>query len=95
MNPAAGENTGARVTANAPSVYTTSDLTMDGWEVELTHADGWDCAQIASVNNRSHLKIEADDGEGEVPFDGWRVTLDRERLAMHIRQCQDVLARLP
>lgn len=83
------------VTANAPSVYTTSDLTMEGWEVEVTHADGWDCMQVASVNNRSHLKIEADDDNDEVPFTGWRVTLDKAGLRDLIEKLGNIHARLP
>jgi hypothetical protein len=83
------------VTANAPSLYAVSDLTMSGWEVELTHADGWDFVQVASVNNRSHLKIEADDGEGEVPFDGWRVTLNKAGVRALIERLGDLHSRLP
>jgi hypothetical protein len=85
----------ATVTANEPSLYTIYDITMGGWRVELTHAEGWDCVQIASVNTHSHLTIEADDGDGQVPFTGWRVTLDKDALGRFIQECQDVHSRLP
>lgn len=92
-SPAAGENAG--VTANAPAMYATNDLTMEGWEIQLTHAQGWDTVQVASVNTRSHLTIEADDGNGEEQFTGWRVTLDKARLGEFIQQAQNLYARLP
>lgn len=83
------------VTANAPNVYAVSDLTMPGWEVQLSHSDDWDCMQIASTNSRSHLKIEADDGNGEVQFTGWRVTLNKADLRDLIEKLGNIHARLP
>jgi hypothetical protein len=67
---------------------------MDGWSVELSHEDGWDFAQIASVNTRSSLQIEADDGNGNVQFTGWRVTLDAKGLDMLIQEAINLRARL-
>lgn len=72
------------------------DHTMQGWRVELTHEDGWDFVQIASVNEKSHLRIEADDDpEQTVPFDGWRVTLDRAGLRNLIDKAHELYDKLP
>lgn len=70
------------------SSTTVNDMTMKDWGVELSHEDGWDCVQIASVNTHSHLKIE------EVPFTGWRVTLDAKGLDMLIQEAINLRARL-
>lgn len=76
------------------SSTTVNDMVMKDWGVELSHEDGWDCVQIASVNTRSRLKIEADDGNGTVPFTGWRVTLDVKGLDALIQEAINLRARL-
>jgi hypothetical protein len=74
--------------------YGVPDCTMDGWRTELSFEDGWDFVQLASVNDRSHLQIEADDGNGTVQFTGWRVTLNREALDAFIEQATTLRARM-
>lgn len=90
--------TDGKNTANEASVFVASDRTMSGWSVEVSHADNWDFVQLASVNEKSDLRIASDDSTPEieetVPFTGWRVTLDRDALLDHISHCEEVLRRM-
>lgn len=61
-----------------PEITSIRDFTNDSFHVELSHEDGWDFIQIASVNSGSQLRLPADDAKDDtdtVPFNGWRVTL--------------------
>lgn len=53
---------------------------LDGFRVEI----GWQRdghVQIATTNDRSPYKIEPDKpDESPLPFNGWHVTLDRDRI---------------
>lgn len=83
-----------KATANVVTFYDVPDLTMQGWKVELSHGERWDCVQVASVNDRSHLRIEADSGDGDVQFTGWRITLDAKGLDRLIQEAINLRARL-
>jgi hypothetical protein len=85
-----------QVTANATEITSVNDVTMSGWSAELSFADGWDFVQFASVNDRSHLKIESDDDPEKMEqFTGWRVTLDKDGLRALIDAAHDLYDRLP
>lgn len=71
------------------------DMTQKGWHVELTHGENWGCAQLASVNTRSDLVLPADDGDGTVPFTGWRVTLSKKNLQRLRDEADALLAKMP
>jgi hypothetical protein len=76
------------------SPKTVPDVTQKHWHVELSHEDGWDFVQIASVNEKSNHTLPADDGNGLVLFTGWRVTLDRAGLDELIEEAHNLRARL-
>lgn len=76
------------------SPKTVPDITQKNWHVELSHEDGWDFVQVASVNEKSDLVLPADDGNGVVQFTGWRITLDRAGLDELIEQAHNLRARL-
>lgn len=93
-------------TAYVPDLWRTRDVTQRQWYVELSHSDrsASDMMQIASVNEKSELYLtpelldvgpngEERYGEPE-QLTGWRVTLDKEGLAEHIRQCQEIYDRM-
>lgn len=65
------------------------DLVTKGFRVEVSwmanhQPDGW--VQLATVNQRSTLTLPGDNpGDPDQPFDGWRVTLDRDGINRAIR----------
>lgn len=80
-----------------PDITRVADLSQPGWHLELSHEDGWDCMQVASVNSHSKLTLPSDDPEDEndfVKFDGWRVTLDLEGIDETIRELQTIRERV-
>jgi len=70
-----------------------SDVANPSFNVSIVYSSKWgDCAQLATVNEKSTLRIEADDDPSEtVPFTGWRVSLDKDALLAHIDDCHVIL----
>lgn len=94
------------VVSRPKTVEQIQDLTQPTWHIELSHGHaGPGLVQVASVNIYSKFVFPPDfegygpDGEeryGEPePFDGWRVTLNKQGLADLIERAQALHDRMP
>lgn len=85
------EDKGTGAVSQPPTYAFVGDCTQDAWHTELTSWDKGDTMQIATVNTKSHLQIEADRAEdGMTQFTGWRVTYGLEELRRLIAVLQNI-----